>query len=218
MKITYLSHFINEQTPLYGGENAIKIEDRSKIIEGASSNTKFLQLPNHAGTHIDFPKHFSNSGKTINDYHASSWKFTKVFVIKYIAKKNEIIDETVIDLNNIPFDTEFLCIYTGFSNKRTDKAYWNNNPGIAPSFAKAIKTKCPNLRVIGFDFISLSSYQNRIIGRDAHKEFLLKYNILIIEDMKLDKIHNKTINTIIALPFLIDNIDGAPITVIAEYE
>jgi kynurenine formamidase len=214
----YLSYYINSQTPLYGGEQSIFIEKRGQISNGDSSNTKYLKLPNHTGTHIDFPYHFSNEGKNINNYPASFWFFNNVHTLSYKAKREEIIDENVIDLNVIPKNTDFLIIDTDFGRFRNDKEYWNNNPGLAPSLACALKKQCPNLRVVGFDFISVSSYQNRLLGRKAHKVFLLENDILIVEDMKLDKINNRKINTIVALPLLIDKIDGGPITIIANSE
>ena len=214
----FLSYFINEKTPLYGGEQAVFIEKRSEISKGSSSNTKYLKLPNHLGTHIDFPNHFSDSGHTINNYPASFWRFEKVHVISYKALSDEIIDETIINEYNIPEDTEFLILNTGFGNQRKSTVYWNHNPGLSPKLANILKARCPDLKVIGFDFISISSYQNRLLGKEAHKEFLLKNNILIIEDMKLEEINDKIIKTLIALPLLIDNIDGAPITIIANCE
>ena len=214
----FLSYFINEKTPLYGGENAILIEKRSQISNGASSNTKYLKLPNHTGTHIDFPNHFSDEGKIINDYSASFWRFKNVHAISYIAKNDEIIDKSLVDNYDIPTDTDFLIINTNFGSHREEKIYWNNNPGLSPNLAAPLKVRCPNLKAVGFDFISVSSYQNRLLGREAHKAFLLHNDILIIEDMKLDQIQGKTIKLVTALPILIDKIYGCPITIIAEYE
>lgn len=214
----FLSYYISEQTPIYGGEKAIFVERRSEIAKGASSNTKYLKLPNHTGTHIDFPNHFSDEGKIINDYPASFWQFKKVHVISYKAKSDEIIDEKLTQHNDIPSDTEFIIIYTEFGKHREEKIYWNNNPGLSPSLASHLKIICPNLKAIGFDFISLTSYQNRLLGREAHKSFLLANDILLIEDMKLDQIKDKVIKTVTALPLLIDKIDGGPISIIANYE
>jgi len=216
--ITFLSYFINEQTPLYGGEKAIFFEKRNQIVEGASSNTEYLKFPNHTGTHIDFPKHFSDSGKTINDYLPSFWKFNRVYTIDYPASQKEILSHNILEDLQIPEDTEFIIINTGFGKYRNEENYWKNNPGLAPELAGILKARCPNLRVVGFDFISLSSFQNRMLGREAHKEFLIKNNILIIEDMNLTVIKDKNVKSIIALPLMIEEADGVPVTIIAEYE
>ena len=78
---SYLSYYINESTPIYGGKKSIFIDHSSQIVNGDSSNSKYLKIPNHAGTHIDFPNHFSDHGKIINDYPASFWKFKDVYII-----------------------------------------------------------------------------------------------------------------------------------------
>jgi len=42
-----------------------------------TANTLDISICNHAGTHIDVPKHFFNSGKSLSDYPASFWFFQK---------------------------------------------------------------------------------------------------------------------------------------------
>jgi len=211
----FLSHRLSNNTPQYGGEKAIYIEQRTSLAKGDSSNTKFLQLPNHVGTHIDFPKHFHEEGKTLNDYDAVYWVFSKPFVLDYYAADDELIDLKGI-VERIPYNTDFLLIKTGYQKYRGEIKYWNNNPGLSPELANDLRNHCPNLKAVGFDFISLTSYQNRLIGREAHRQFLIDNDIVIIEDMDLSAIPS-TLTEIIALPLMIDNIDGGPITVIAKY-
>ena len=68
MRTKYLSYFIDSSTPLYGGAKDIIIKNKTSIGNGDSSNTMILNIPNHAGTHIDFPLHFIENGKSCNDY------------------------------------------------------------------------------------------------------------------------------------------------------
>ena len=92
-KFQYLSYFLDDNTPVYGGHTGIDIIKLNDISKGDTANTKRISFHNHSGTHIDFPNHFSDEGKIINDYPASFWQFKKVHVITYKAKSNEIIDE-----------------------------------------------------------------------------------------------------------------------------
>jgi arylformamidase len=187
----------------------------SSISLGDSSNSNNLRFLNHSGTHIDFPYHFSDTGKSINDYSPAFWSFSKIHVVKVRVGIDEIIDEIKLSVKTIPGKTEFLIIQTGFESNRNRNVYWKNNPGISPQLANKLKLQCPNIKVLGFDFISLSSYQNRALGRKAHIEFLVNHDILIIEDMKLDQLVTNKIKEITALPLLVDGIDGSPITIIA---
>ncbi len=83
------------------------------------------------------------------------------------------------------------------------------------SLCRFLKKKLPNLRAIGFDFISISSLKNRKEGRKAHREFL-KDDILIIEDMKLSDLKDRP-DSILVSPLFIDKADGSPVSIWAFY-
>ena len=213
-KYIYLSHFLDTDTKLYGGEKSTIISSHKSISKGDSSNTTFLSFCNHAGTHIDFPKHFSNNGKTVNDYLPDFWVFNRPYILDYKARENEIIN-IPFELYNIPDETDFLIVKTGFQKYRNKDKYWKYNPGLDPDFALKVRKRCPYIRIVGFDFISVSSFQNRELGRKAHKEFLINNDILLIEDMNLGELSDN-LKKIICLPLMIDNIDGSPVTIIGE--
>lgn len=210
----FLSHFIDKTTPLYGGAQTIVIEGDSRIGNGGSANTKRLAFPNHSGTHIDFPLHFSNNGKSLNAYTPEFWIFNRPFLITYPVADNEIISlPDLIEL--IPTTTDFLMVKTGFQKHRNTEKYWKYNPGFDPELALKLRERCPSLKACGFDSISLSGYQNRAIGREAHKSFLNVSDILIIEDMDLSKVP-ATLKRVFCFPLMIDFADGSPVTIIAE--
>jgi kynurenine formamidase len=216
-KYKYLSYFLDKETPIYGGSKGIDINPLSQISNGDSANTCELRLHNHSGTHIDFPKHFILNGKVSNDYHADFWIFNKPYVIKLKCEFDQLIDFRKNDIESIPNETDFLIVNTGFHKRRGEREYWFNNPGFTPDSAKKIRMRCPNLRILGMDTISLTSYQNREIGRISHKEYLNKHDILIVEDINLNDVDNE-ITKIYCFPMLVKGIDGAPVTIIAEFD
>ena len=217
-KYKYLSYFIDQNTPIYGGKSVNEIKEISSIKNGDSSNSKKMILNNHTGTHIDFPNHFCLNGKTCSDYPPDFWIFQNPFVINLNSKENEIIMLSDKQLKNIPIATDFLIINTGFHCFRGNKKYWNNNPGINPMLASKLKERCPKIRMIGLDTISLSSYQNRELGRKSHREFLCNNDILIVEDMDLRDTGNDKFSKVTCFPLLIKDIDGCPITIVAEVD
>ena len=87
MRTKYLSYFIDSSTPLYGGAKDIIIKNKTSIGNGDSSNTMILNIPNHAGTHIDFPLHFIENGKSCNDYKSDFWIFNNPYLL------NKKVDE-----------------------------------------------------------------------------------------------------------------------------
>lgn len=214
MRRIYLSHFIANNTPLYGGSNTITIQRDKDITKGDSSNTTHLSFSNHTGTHIDFPLHFNNDGKSLNAYAPEFWFFPHPYILCHNAEENELI-HLIDQIDSIPIETDLLLIKTGFQKCRGSEKYWKNNPGLSPALAHELKKHCPFLRAIGMDFISVSSFQNREVGRIAHSKFLLEEDILLIEDMNLSEVNNPIVQ-IFCFPLLVNLIDGTPITVIAE--
>jgi len=213
----YLSYFISEKTPLYGNGTGIKFTPDKKMSKDDSCNTMNLSLPNHSGTHIDFPYHFSLDGKTLNDYPASYWQFDHIDLIDLSGKVDDCqIIGTEIFFNLENSDTDLLLIKTGYGAWRGTDRYTLTPPGLSADLAPFLRRKFPKLRCIGMDLISVSSYSNREEGREAHHSFLKPIEgdpILLIEDMKLDT--NGPFNKVIVAPLLIDNADGAPCTVLA---
>jgi kynurenine formamidase len=207
--VIYLSHFLNNTTPVYGGsEGVFKIEKTKAIANGDTSNNLQLSFPNHIGTHIDFPKHFKDDGATCGNYPASFWVFHKV---GFLNCSIQDLPDRIIQL---PGDLELLILKTGFGSKREEQAYWSAQPVIPAAFASILKGFFPNLRVFGFDLISLTSKLDRAEGKKAHLAFLIEQNILVLEDMNLEFLQN-TPDTVIILPLLVQEADGVPCTVVA---
>lgn len=211
----FLSYFMDDNTPLYGGEYGVKMQSLRSIENGDTANTKLLEFCNHSGTHIDFPNHFSIQGKVVENYDANFWSFNSPHFIEIEAIDNQIINLTKEQIHAIPQNVDFLILKTGFSKYRNEERYWKSNPGIAPELADKLKFWCPNLRVLGMDIISLTSFGNRPLGRISHNKFLIDNDILIVEDMYLDNLISQP-KKIYCLPILRKGLDGSPVTIIAE--
>ena len=209
MEPVFLSHFIDVHTPIYGGEKGrININSVRSIDNGDSSNDSIIEFPLHIGTHIDFPFHFSNEGKKSNDYLASFWIFNKIGFLSCS------VDEFEIKIEELSSDIELLIFKTGFGLYRNEDIYWSNQPVIPAKFATILRKKFSKLRVFGFDMISLTSKLERVEGKNAHINFLLNNEILVLEDMNLLNI-NFTPNFVIIAPLQINKANGVPCNVIA---
>ncbi|MCE9500593.1 MAG: cyclase family protein [Leptospira sp.] len=236
MTSMFLSHILDPGTPLYGGKDHISLERVKKISDGDSTNHTFLKFPGHSGTHIDAPLHFDESGKALEEYDSSFWICRNIFLIDSEVTAGSLIrlENFQRKLESIPVNTDLLLIRTGFEKKRNHENEYDRedyifrNPGISPEIGLWLR-KNRKMKMIGFDFISLSSYQHRETGRIAHKAFLAKTGIgsplkneelgepiLIIEDMKLSVLE-KIPNRVTVSPLLYERSDGAPVTVIAEF-
>lgn len=213
MKSIFLSYYINENTPTYGGEaNLISIESIRSIKKGDNSNNSRISFPSHIGTHIDFPFHFSSEGKKCDDYPASFWVFNKVGFL------NCSIENISFEIEIIDTDIEILIIRTGFGECRGGEDYWKSQPVIPADLAFVLRKRFPYLRVFGFDMISLTSKLDRMEGKLAHINFLIENEILILEDMKLTEITTTMPNRVIISPLQVAGLDGTPCTVFGFYD
>ncbi len=215
----YLSYLLGENTPAYGGGSAFRADPDKEMDKGDSCNTGKWALSNHIGTHVDCPRHFSAKGKTLEAYPADFWIFRHVLLIDMspLPPGHIICWE---DLSAAPFSDEvgLLLIRTGFSERRHESVYWENNPGFHPDVAEQLLAHFPNLRMLGFDSISLSPFGDRPLGRLAHQAFLdHPQPILILEDMDLSEVTGATrFRQVIVSPLRVSEADASPCTVFAE--
>ena len=215
----YLSHPLNHDAPAYGGGHGFTEQNDKQMDQGDSCNTSTWAMSNHTGTHLDFPRHFSAKGKTLDDYDPDFFIFTRVFIADLsTAEPGLIVTPDHLDLALVPNNTELLLIKTGFGQYRGQDMYSKQNPGFHPDLADYLRDTMPDLRVLGFDSISLSSFANRDLGRKAHRAFLDHDKpILPLEDMELGEINSSTnIETVIIAPLRVSTADGAPCTVMAK--
>lgn len=214
MSFIWLSHVLSNKTPLYGGADNLQIIPDKSINAGDSCNTSVLTMPSHAGTHVDAPRHFISDGRTINSFSASEWIFYNPCIINIDIPPGTLIEQEHIINYNISEQADFIIFKTGFENFREEGIFWQQSPGLAPELAEFLLLKCPHLRAVGMDFISISSLKHRKKGRMAHREFLQR-EILIFEDMRLSELQTHVqIQKVIALPLRFQEGDGAPVSIV----
>lgn len=214
-KIVYLSHTLSSDTPTYGNRNTFDIIKKSDIGKGDIANDSYISTTTHIGTHIDMPYHFYDNGQTIEDFDADFWVFNKPLIVN-IEQEDNIIYEELIDrlskIEDIGYD--ILIVNTGIEKKRSTDEFWERNFGFHSNIYDYLIENFPSIRVLGFDSISISSFSDRMLGREAHKRFLNPHKpILLLEDMRLQELTHK-ITKIIALPLRIEKCDGLPCTII----
>jgi len=220
VKKIYLSYILNENTPSYGNRNQFIIKKKSDISKGDVANDSYIETTVHIGTHIDMPYHFFENGQTIENFSIDFWFFEKVLYIEVSPKQLVINEELIEKLQSIDKKDQYelLIVKTGIGEKRGEDVFWKENYGFSPEIADYLRREFSNIRVFGFDSVSVSSFANRMIGRKAHKAFLdTKQPILLLEDMDLTDIDTDTVfKSIHISPLRIAKCDGVPCTVIAE--
>jgi kynurenine formamidase len=219
-KFIYLSYILDKNTPTYGNRNIFGIEKKSSISDGDIANDSFIQTTVHIGTHIDMPYHFFIEGQTIEDFDCEYFNFQNVLFLEINSKELIVKDELIDKLKTIEKKDSYdiFILKTGICNKRNEEIFWRENYGFDSSIAKYLRKNFPNIRVFGFDSISVSSFAHRMLGREAHKAFLNpKKPILLLEDMDLTMLDKTSkIKSLNIVPLRIAKCDGLPCTILAE--
>jgi kynurenine formamidase len=214
-----LSYPLNEKTPLYGDAKPLNITNERQIRKGNSCNTCMVSIFNHAGTHIDAPKHFVESGRSLSEYSINDFIFASPCVIECPKKDAELVLPEDLKLTDNKCD--ILLVRTGFYRYRGEGRYRTHNPGISPEAAEWLRVKHPHIRAVGLDTISVSSFQNRDAGRKTHQIFLKNDGypgdpMLLIEDLNLSgEIRN--LKKVYAIPLFIEGVDSMSSTVVGFF-
>lgn len=215
----FLSYPLNDKAFGYGNGDRFKISQVRDMCCGDTSNNTVFEMPTHYGTHIDYPYHFSSDGKKSTDYSVTDFIYNQVGIVEVEANNvtDFLIKNQDLEIEHINSNVELLFIKTGFCEKRYTDEYWEFGFGFHPETANYLKQHFPNLKAIAFDLISMNSYQQRETGREAHKQYLIENDILIVEEVDLTKVTAQTkFNEVIIAPLMLDKADGAPVTIIAK--
>jgi len=221
----YLSYILNPQDLVWPGEPNIEVQQCTAIGPASNCNTFCSKLPNHCGTHYDAPWHFNANGPKITQLPLDYFWFEHVLVLDIPKKADEGV--TYEDLK--PYEQEIagadlLLIKTGFAFVRRDDPviYQQHGPYLTPEVADYMVRTFPNLRTVGFDFLSIGSPANDL-SAPAHQTLLgchTEHFITGIEDMDLRPLyepHGKILR-VIAAPLRIVEVDSSQVCVIAEFE
>jgi len=210
---------MNADTPTYGDLPKPEIIPYKSIAAGDTSNVYAITVYNHTGTHIDAPAHFVSDGRRISDYSPEELIFLKPLLIEMPKGPNEWVEKE--DLKKVK-GADCLLIRTGFGALRGQEIYKTHNPGISPEAILWLRQEFREIRCVGIDAVSISGFQDRTRGRKAHLAAFERRGgfgepLLLIEDMWLPVLkRGEKIRKIIVAPWLIQEIDSAPCTVLAE--
>lgn len=217
-----LSYILEETSPVHMSLKKPQIIRNSQISRGDGYNSYRINVENHSGTHVDAPGHFIEEGKLISDYHPDELVFNNPLILDISKGQNELIG--IDDVFETGLDgVDCLFFRTGFEkfHGSDPEKYITQNPGISPETVYWIRKNFKSIRCLGMDCISISSYQNPELGKEAHlnafeENYMFGEPLLLIEDMKLDNVKNEDLESIIVVPWQIKGIDSAPCTVFAK--
>jgi len=213
-----VSYPLSTGSPLYPGTPGTKVLPNRSIADGSSANTSILSFSSHAGTHVDVPRHFCPNGKTVRDLLAAVTRYSPAYCVELPSSPARGIAAADLagSLEGI-HDAEAILIRTGSGRLRASDpgAYAAMHPRVLADVAGLLRNRCPRIRLMGIDSISISSPAHRDEGRESHRAFLCDpHTICLLEDADLSGVVPGKVYTLILMPWFADVPDGVPVTAI----
>src|ERR1035437_2799547 len=218
-----LSHHLSEQTPFYSSLPKPELKQIYELGKGDVCNSFYFTTSNHAGTHVDAPRHFCSEGRRITDYELAELVFSRPAVLDVPLRDEDLVDPRHLEAaaTAASDDTDLVLLRSGFGKFRGDERRdVDRSPGFAPAAAEFLMERFPRLRALAVGFMSVSSPAHESEGAEAHRVFLgcTRYAdraILLVEDALLPEAI-PLLARVFVIPWMFDGLDSAPCTMFAE--
>lgn len=207
MKFYDLTADISPELVGFPGDPQYSTEQVSSLDDGQKFNLCHMHLGNHAGTHVDFPAHTVQRGKTSSDFPLEYLTGPGI-IIKVPPQEKSITREFVSTQPIMKSDIVFFK--TANSGKSKQEPFTDQYVYIEPDAAEALFQQ--GVKAVGIDYISVDSYGDESLT--VHNTLLTK-EILIVEGLELSEIPEGRYEIFI-MPLKIPNMDGLPARVMAR--
>jgi len=192
------------------------------LSDGRHSNTSYIELFAHTGTHVDAPWHFIPDGAQILDYRIQDYIFQSVLLLDIPAAPLEPLPVSALQSWQKQLsECDALLIRTGFSAYRLEEpsTYLAGNPGLSLEAGRYL-AGFEQLRCIGVDWPSIENVpKGRRTGFPVHHALLGRQApTLLLEDANLAALAGHTIRRMYLFPLRIAELEASPVTAVAEVE
>lgn len=208
-------------TILDTGINPPRVIPRTRFSDGKRSNTSYIEMFVHTGTHIDMPWHFNPQGKKIMDFAVADFVFSRVALLDIPKQPWQPVAVEELQPHHKTISTaDALLIRTGNSQirKMDPQTYLRGVPGLSLAAAQYL-ANCHQLRCIGVDFLSIENLdQARATNYPVHHALLDRPQAMILlEDANLEPLPpGAQIKRLYLFPLRIEELEASPVTAVAE--
>lgn len=203
MKIYDVTFPISEQTPIYAGDPAVKIEAAHAIARGDAANVSHICCGVHTATHVDAPNHFVEGARRVHELDLEKLiGLCRVVEIENDAKAVEA--KHVSDLENVE-RVLFKTKNSQFWNE-PEKGFREDFAYVEPEAARILVEK--NIQLVGIDYLSVERFGSTDFMTHIT---LLKAEVVIIEGLDLREVSAGDYELIcLPLKYIGGAGDGAP--------
>jgi arylformamidase len=194
---------IQENMVVFPGDPGFRRVPILSQAKGDTANVYTYEMSSHTGTHIDFPRHFINNGRSLKDIPLERF-IGEAFVLD-VSDANRLI--TIKDLGDLPEPVIPKILLKTRNSKKgylKGKRFFQNYVALGLEAAKYLVKR--GVQTIGIDYLSIDEYGTK--DHAVHK-FLLGCGISIIEGLDLRKVLPGKY-FFICLPLNIPSAEGSP--------
>ena len=193
---------VSPELPVWPGDPPFERKLIDSIANGGQTNTSFIAMSAHMGTHIDAPDHFLGDGRTIENLPINIL-CGRVYVLH--LPDVPLITADMLAQADIPPRTRRILFKTRNSIfwQNQEKHFQTDFTALAPDAAEYLVEHA--FKLVGIDYLSIAPYAN---GRPTH-QILLRAGVVILEGLNLASVAPGRY-TLQCLPIKLVGSDGAP--------
>jgi arylformamidase len=203
-KIFDLTVPLSAQLPTFPGDPPFQSEPALRIADGQACNVSRLTLGSHAGTHVDAPYHFLESGARVDELPLEILT-GKTRVISVGAR--DAVDRADLEALDLRDDLRLL-VRTRNSGQLRQSEFRPDFVHLTPEAASYLVQV--GIKLVGWDYLSLEKFGSRDFP--AHHA-LLGAGVVIVEGLDLSQVQTGEYE-LTCLPLKVAGGDGAPARVI----
>lgn len=186
---------------VYPGNPEIRIEAASEVSKGASSNLSLVSFGSHTGTHVDAPKHFFDTGGTVDRLPLNAL----IGPALVLAFTDDVMSVTAAHLQQHSLEgVERVLLRTRNSGFIRERQFRQDYTFVAPDAAEHLASL--GVKLVGVDYLSIEQFHS---GHHRTHRTLLERGIVIVEGLDLSDITPGTY-AFSCLPLRLEGLDGAP--------
>lgn len=211
LKIIDLTHPLMSGQPAYPGDPPLLIEPAATVACDGYNVLRF-SMGTHQGTHLDAPRHFFDSGRTVDQLDLSRLCGPARWID--LAPGSTLPPGSIIDVGMLlphadAFTPGARVLYrTGWSGRFGSPVFFDQTPSLTMEAAQWIASR--DVALLGMDTPTPSEPWPRV------HEVLLEREIVIVESMaNLERLPPSGGFTLIVLPLKIAGGDGSPARAVA---
>lgn len=206
-----LTHTIEPEMPVYPGTPSPSMEAACTVERDGYRET-MLHMVSHTGTHMDAPCHLLPGGETLDAMSPDRFCGNAAVVdVSHLGERGIITAELLRTREEDLRSVEFVLFYTGWEQKWGKPDYFSAFPVMDEEAARFL-VSC-GLKGVGTDAISVDPVE---AGHLPVHRVLLGAGMVIVENLRLQKLAGERRVRFYALPLKYRNADGAPVRAVAE--